>query len=458
MSRTRRNILLVEPDYKNKFPPLGLMKIATYHRLLGDHVVFVKGESPEHKEKIWHRIYITTLFTYFWKKTIKTIYYYSKSTHDTRNVYIGGILATLMQKDLLDEFLNNYDFTYIYGLLDEPNMLDHDNKYIVERMVPNYAILDEIDYQYHVKDSYIGYATRGCTKNCRFCAVRILEPYPRYKCEMHTSVIDLVRNIDQLYGQKRDLLLMDNNILASSDFEKIINEIILSGFEKGATHNRKKRRLDFNQGLDARLMNQKKAKLLAKTAIMPIRFACDNSRMMKSYEKAVRIACNYGLTKQSTYVLFNYKDTPEDFYQRLHFNLKLNEEMSAKISSFPMKYIPLNSKDRKYIGKHWHRKIIRGVQCILLATKGMVSPNPDFFRRAFGENEKRFREICMMPENYIIWRDKNEQKASEWCKLYRSLSRNELDQLMEVLAKGKIKEKDCMQSTGKLKKLMGHYI
>ena len=39
-----RKVLLIEPNYKNKFPPIGLMKIATYFRLRGDDVVFFKGE------------------------------------------------------------------------------------------------------------------------------------------------------------------------------------------------------------------------------------------------------------------------------------------------------------------------------------------------------------------------------------------------------------------------------
>lgn len=42
-----RNILLIEPNYKNKYPPIGLMKIATYHRILGDKVTFLKGDLKE---------------------------------------------------------------------------------------------------------------------------------------------------------------------------------------------------------------------------------------------------------------------------------------------------------------------------------------------------------------------------------------------------------------------------
>ena len=43
----RRNVLLLEPNYKNKFPPIALMKLATYFRMRGDNVVFYKGDLKE---------------------------------------------------------------------------------------------------------------------------------------------------------------------------------------------------------------------------------------------------------------------------------------------------------------------------------------------------------------------------------------------------------------------------
>ena len=42
-----RNVLLIEPNYKTKFPPIGLMKLATYFKSLGDNVVFYKGEIKD---------------------------------------------------------------------------------------------------------------------------------------------------------------------------------------------------------------------------------------------------------------------------------------------------------------------------------------------------------------------------------------------------------------------------
>lgn len=43
----KRNILLIEPKYRNKYPPIGLMKIATYHKMLGDNVKFFKGDLKD---------------------------------------------------------------------------------------------------------------------------------------------------------------------------------------------------------------------------------------------------------------------------------------------------------------------------------------------------------------------------------------------------------------------------
>ena len=51
-------VLLVEPNYKNKYPPMGLMKISTYHKMLGDEVRFVKGVDPNVDAAVWDRIYI----------------------------------------------------------------------------------------------------------------------------------------------------------------------------------------------------------------------------------------------------------------------------------------------------------------------------------------------------------------------------------------------------------------
>ena len=63
-----RDILLIEPGYPNKYPPLGLMNLAAYHGPFGrgDHVRFVKGEEKGILDRAWDRVYVTTLFTLEW--------------------------------------------------------------------------------------------------------------------------------------------------------------------------------------------------------------------------------------------------------------------------------------------------------------------------------------------------------------------------------------------------------
>ncbi|TIS16154.1 MAG: radical SAM protein, partial [Mesorhizobium sp.] len=65
-----KNILLIEPGYKNKYPPLGLMKIAQYHGPRGkkDRVRFIKGEDRSVLSQAWDRIYVTTLFSFEYPK------------------------------------------------------------------------------------------------------------------------------------------------------------------------------------------------------------------------------------------------------------------------------------------------------------------------------------------------------------------------------------------------------
>ena len=139
-----RNILLVEPDYRTKFPPLGLMKISAYHKQLGDNVTFVKGINHSTEYEYWDKIYISTLFTYHWDITIKTILYYKMIVKNDQNrIVIGGILASLMPKEI-------WRATGIKpktGVLSVPGVLD-DNNLVVEDMIPDYNLFNGVSYKY----------------------------------------------------------------------------------------------------------------------------------------------------------------------------------------------------------------------------------------------------------------------------------------------------------------------
>lgn len=446
-SRQRR-ILLVEPDYRNKYPPLGLMKLATFHKQRGDLVRFVKGCRREVRDEGWDSIYVTTLFSFFWKRTVETIKYYSRSPGNPR-LLVGGIMATLMR----DELEAETGVRVVPGLLDTEGKLGLKDDGCIDSAVPDYDILDDIDYEYPVVDAYFGYATRGCIRNCRFCAVPKLEPeYLDYLPLEH-----LVETVDRRFGPKTELLLLDNNVLASHRFDRIMDEIQEVGFAKGAKLRRRMRTVDFNQGLDARLLSKHKMKRLAELPMRPVRIAFDSIKMEKTYTEKIKLAAKHDFLRLSNYVLFNHdSDTPEDFYQRLRINVELNEALGIQIYSFPMKYIPVTAKDRSFISKNWNWRYIRGVQCILNATHGVVGPKKKFFLKAFGKDVDEFLQIITMPEDYILFRAAHEQNsARDWLDGYLSLSEYQRAQFNDEVLHGRLPQGRTGDPV--VDELLGHY-
>lgn len=117
-------------------------------------------------------------------------------------------------------------------LLNHPGDIDPDNKLIIDELPLDYSILEEIDYVYPANNAYFAYMTRGCVNKCRFCAVPKLEP-------QYCDYINLKKRIeftDKRFGARKDLLLLDNNVLASNCYDKIIDEIKECGFGVGATY------------------------------------------------------------------------------------------------------------------------------------------------------------------------------------------------------------------------------
>lgn len=310
---SQRKILLLEPKYKNKYPPMGLMKIATYYRDRGDDVRFYKGDlknfaaqllfeeffssinkdeyavdnaiynfvikrgssriieyiktgkhaplevivefsrsSTETEECTFNqlinkllnfrnrykkedypkfdRVGVTTLFTFYWKETIETILFAKKLCQPKGTVFVGGIAASLVP-DYIEQETGIYPHI---GLLNEPYAYDKDKKgsVIIDELPLDYSILDEIEYRYPTENAYFGYMTRGCVNRCAFCAVPKLEPsYCNY-----ISLKTKIQKVDECFGAKKDLLLMDNNVFASDCFYKIIDEIRDCGFANGATY------------------------------------------------------------------------------------------------------------------------------------------------------------------------------------------------------------------------------
>lgn len=320
-----RNILLIEPGYKNKYPPLGLMKIAQYHGPNGkkDNVRFIKGEADKSALKTsWDRIYVTSLFTFEWSAIARAIdFAIQLSNNQPNKVFVGGIAASLMH----DEYIREPKWAgvrFISGLLSEPpavslelddfmEELYSDDRYStpIEDLIPDYSILDQIQeqYVYPVHDAYFAYASRGCVRKCSFCGVPKLEGGQRDA----KPISHIVKEVERLYGTKRDLTLMDNNIVASPNFKNIIAEICDLGFKSGDTIIRNgrpiQRKVDFNQGVDARILSKDKMFLreMSKICLKPLRIAFDHIGVRKPYETSIRYANEYGLKDLSNYMLYN---------------------------------------------------------------------------------------------------------------------------------------------------------
>lgn len=452
-----REILLIEPGYSNKYPPLGLMKLAAYHGSFGrgDHVTFIKGEDENVLNQAWDRVYVTTLFTFEWNRTSSAIDFAIRAAGgQPERVFVGGIAVSLMFDAFIDES-RWAGVRFIKGLLDGPPaeslVLSADDYDFgaddlrgtpIEELVPDYGILEHIDYGYPVHDAYFGYASRGCVRNCSFCGVPKLEGAQR---EM-PPLSNLVKGVKERYGEKKDLVLMDNNITASARFKEVIAEIRDLGFTPGAKLSRDgqqpvKRRVDFNQGVDARILAQSGMFLreIATVCISPLRIAFDHIGVRKVYEKSIRMAAENEITSLSNYMLYNFMDSPRDLYQRMRLNIDLNEELGIRIWSFPMRYQPVTLKDRSHVGKNWNRYYLRSFQLMLQATRGVVSGSPPFFLRAYGENSDEFERLLRLPHAFIFHREYFENgegraQKEEYEAMRQRLSESQERDLMSLLA------------------------
>jgi hypothetical protein len=385
---------------------------------------------------VWDRVYVTTLFSFEYQKIAETIDFAVQAVHGhTQRVFVGGIAASLMHERFLAES-GWRGVRFIRGLLDRPlpdalqlNADDGDfyaddrTGTPVEDLIPDYSILDQIEYRYPVRDAYFAYASRGCIRKCHFCGVPKLEGAQRDG----TPLTKFVQGIDKMYGPRRDLMLMDNNVVASPRFKDIIAEIRDLGFTPGAKLKRSGervaalRRVDFNQGVDARILCKDRVYLreLSSICLSPLRIAFDHLGLKAPYETAIRYAHEFGMNDLSNYMLYNFHDSPADLFERMYLNVRLNEELQIRIYSFPMRFQPTDLPDRSHIGPRWNRYFLRSVQLVLQATHGVVSGEPEFFKAAFGATHQEFEDILSRPHHMIFNR--------QWYERYEG--RGELDDL-----------------------------
>ncbi len=214
-----------EKEYlKNKsFPNYALMKISAYHKSVGDTVEWWYPMSG------FDRVYSSKIFDF----TPENPYLPA----DT----IKGGTGYDIQSKLPPE---------------------------IENMFPDYSIYPECDYA-------IGYITRGCPNNCRWCVV----PRKEGNIKPYRTWQELVR------PDSNKLVLMDNNILACEYGINQLESLTDSGYK-----------IDLNQGMDARLVDERTAGILARLKwIKYIRFSCDTTPQISAIENTVNLLVKHGV-------------------------------------------------------------------------------------------------------------------------------------------------------------------
>lgn len=419
-------------------PPLGLLKLSRFHKDRGDEVRFVSGCDPNvfhcqdlfNPADLWDRVYITTLFTYHFDQIVKTIKFYLEAVGGTvGKIFVGGAMASLMPDAVFEE-------TGVYpipGVLNSPEPLRLSGNTNIDMLPLDYELLDPTLYA--INDTFYAYTTRGCTNHCPWCGVPILEPeYIPY-----IDIKPMILEMRDLYGDKANLKLMDNNVLVSPELPRIVDDLLELGYGRGQhteTHPKKQRVVDFNQGLDVSPLNKKTMRLLTKLNIRPMRIAFDRLREKGEYVHALELANRHGVDEFSNYMLYNFNDTPRDLYERLCVNIRLNEKwledmpdrVAGKIYSYPMRYAPIDddsgsgaSRLRDHLTMEtagqrdwllrplWTRRFIRNIEIMKGAAHGAISPTPTLAWRTIGATFEEFLVNLYMPEELLRNRNKHER-------------------------------------------------
>lgn len=269
-------ILLIEPSFpippKSKnygsFLPIGLLKIGSYHRFLGDEIEIIRGNSPASFYP--DQIKITSLFTY-WSKYVKQSVEYYRKLCPKATIEVGGIYASLMPEhcktytgcDIVTQGL------YRCGSAEE--------------IEPAYDLVN-VNYQ-------IIHASRGCFRRCNFCGTWKIEPKTTFKSTLKNEI------------RSNKLIFYDNNLIANPFIENILNEISETRINRCVVY------CESQSGLDGRILKQKPhlAYLLKKARFQNPRIAWDGGiSSRENIRTQIEILKQAGYKNKEIYIFMLY--------------------------------------------------------------------------------------------------------------------------------------------------------
>lgn len=202
-----------------------------------------------------------------------------------------------------------------------------------ENLLPDYSLIEDW------KASII-FSSRGCINHCSFCAVTKLEP----QFEAKRSIKHLI------WPGHKKVVLWDNNIMASPYWKEILIEIRERGLK-----------IDFNQGIDARLIDREKAEVIASLKTDLIRTAFETINDEEDVERGIKLLIATGIRPRKilAYLIYNFNDSPDDLLYRLQKTIEWG------IVSYPMRYQPISGpfalKNDSFIGPMWTPELLEMV-------------------------------------------------------------------------------------------------
>lgn len=196
----------------------------------------------------------------------------------------------------------------------------------IEHIKLDYNLYPGIDYS-------LGFTSRGCIRKCPWCIV----PEKEGRIRATASVYEF------LDRQRHKIVLLDNNFLASPLWRHTVADLINIGLE-----------VDFNQGLDIRLVDSEVAWCLSQLKTKQLRFAFDDIGYEEAVRRGIETLTTRGISSRrlSFYVLVGYEDD-ETAVERMKLLLSYNVDV------YPMVYRGPDGKEPKrkllYHGNElWH--------------------------------------------------------------------------------------------------------
>lgn len=341
-----KKVLLLEPNFPipnksrnhHNFLPIGLLKIASYLRSKSIEVKLLRYEEVNDNKKKYDNtvqttldnnvvlenskdddfkpdlICVTSIFTY-WSKYVKNTVEYCKNKYgDEIPVLVGGIYASL-----LPDHCKNYTKcdAVILGQIDA-----------AERLPPAYDLVD-VDYQ-------IIHTTRGCIRQCGFCGTYIIEP--NWVCKK--TIKDEI-----LSNNKKKIIFYDNNLLANTFIDDILNELIELKKEKKISY------VESQSGFDGRILTKKPylAKMLKDAGFKNPKIAWDHSfKQYPSIKKQIDILIDGGFKAKelSVFMIYNYEENGGLDYIEMEKKRVKCAEWGVQITD--CRYRPLERTDDEY--------------------------------------------------------------------------------------------------------------